>query len=185
MSEFSESYHLRSERPEDAVELLRRAKWRGYVYQPVNGWVTFLAEGGVFEPDKRIIAAAMHPLLHYVSAEDHGWSFTLYDHGKVVSRYRCDWENTISVDDSEYYAGHCSNLCHQRIQPCWTIGSVVCTRKILMSFSKLSLPNCSRRLLGWSITIGFPSIISLVIFSIHLTTMPILFRYHRFETAPN
>ena len=51
MSEFSESYHLRSERADDAIELLRRAKRKGYVYQPINGWITFLAEEGVFEPD--------------------------------------------------------------------------------------------------------------------------------------
>jgi len=36
MSEFSESYHLRSERAEDAVELLRRAERKGYVYQPTT-----------------------------------------------------------------------------------------------------------------------------------------------------
>jgi hypothetical protein len=102
MSEFSESYHLRSERAEDAIELLRRAGLKGYVYQPVNGWVTFLAEQGVFEPDIRIVAAATHPLLHYVSAEDHGWSFTLYDRSTVVSAYRCDWDDDIRVDDSRY-----------------------------------------------------------------------------------
>jgi hypothetical protein len=102
MSEFSESYHLRSERAEDAVDLLRRLKRRGYVYQPVNGWVTFLAEGSEFEPDKRIVAAATHPLLHYVSAEDHGWSFTLYDGAKIVSAYRSDWDRKIRVDDSKY-----------------------------------------------------------------------------------
>jgi hypothetical protein len=102
MSEFSESYHLRSERAEDAVELLRRARRKGYVYQPTNGWVTFLAEEGVFEPDERIVAAASHPLLHYVSAEDHGWSFALFDRGKVVSGYRCDWDDEIRVDDSRY-----------------------------------------------------------------------------------
>jgi len=102
MSEFSESYHLRSERADDAIELLRLVKRKGYVYQPVNGWVSFVAEGGVFEPDERIVAAARHPLLHFVSAEDHGWSFTLFDRGKVVSAYRCDWENDITADDSKY-----------------------------------------------------------------------------------
>jgi hypothetical protein len=101
MSEFSESYHLRSERQDDAVELLRRAKLKGYVYQPVSGWVTFLAEQGVFEPDRRIVEAARQPLLHYVSA-NHGWSFALYDGGKVVSGYRCEWDDDISADDSEY-----------------------------------------------------------------------------------
>jgi len=102
MSEFSESYHLRSERAEDAVELLRRAKRKGYVYPPANGWVTFVAEEGVFEPDERIVGAASRPLLHYVSAEDHGWSFTLFDHTKAVSGYRCDWDDEISVDDTRY-----------------------------------------------------------------------------------
>lgn len=102
MSEFSENYHLRSECAGDAVELLRRAGRKGYVFQPVNGWVTFLAEKGVFEPDERIVAAATHPLLHYVSAEDHGWSFTLFDCTKVVTGYRCDWDNDIRVDNSRY-----------------------------------------------------------------------------------
>jgi hypothetical protein len=102
MSEFSESYHLRSERAEDAIELLKRAKRKGYVYQPVDGWVTFLAEEGVFEPDERIVAAAIQPLLHYVSAEDHGWSFNLFDRTKLISGYRCDWNDDIRVDDSNY-----------------------------------------------------------------------------------
>ena len=102
MSEFSESYHLRSERAEDAIDLLRLVKRKGYVFQPANGWVSFVAEGGVFEPDERIVAAARQPLLHFVSAEDHGWSFALFDRGKVVSGYRCDWENDITADDSKY-----------------------------------------------------------------------------------
>lgn len=102
MSEFSESYHLRSDRADDAIELLHRAKLKGYVYQPVNGWVTFLADENDFEPDERIVAAAAHPLLHYVSAEDHGWSFTLFDGGNVVSGYRCEWGDYIIVDDSQY-----------------------------------------------------------------------------------
>ena len=102
MSEFSESYHLRSERAEDAIELLRRAGRKGYVYQPVNGWVTFLAEEGTFEPDERIVAAATRPLLHYVSAEDHGWSFALFDRTNEVCGYRCDWDDDIKVDASNY-----------------------------------------------------------------------------------
>jgi hypothetical protein len=101
MSEFSESYHLRSERTEDAVKLLRSAKRKGYVYQPVNGWVTFVAEGGNFEPDQKIIIAAHQPLLHFVSAEDHGWSFALFDLTKILSAYRCDWDNEITPNTRE------------------------------------------------------------------------------------
>jgi hypothetical protein len=102
MSEFSESYHLRSERPEDACELLRQLGLSGYVYPPASGWVTFVAADGSFEPDQRIVAAARQPLLHYVSAEDHGWSFTLFERGEAVSAYRCDWNDDITFDDSRY-----------------------------------------------------------------------------------
>ncbi|WP_448532650.1 hypothetical protein [Parathermosynechococcus lividus] len=103
MSEFSESYHLRSEQQGDAIEILRSVQCNGYVYRPSNGWVTFLAEGSTFEPDERIVAAAVHPLLHYVYAEDYGWGFTLYNHGAVVSRYHCNWgDDELHVDDSEY-----------------------------------------------------------------------------------
>ena len=102
MSEFSESYHLRSERAEDACDLLRQLGIAGYVYSASSGWVTFVAEGGSFEPDERIVAAARQPLLHYVSAEDHGWSFTLFDRGEVVSAYRCDWNDDVTFDDSRY-----------------------------------------------------------------------------------
>ena len=102
MSEFSESYHLRSDHADAAVELLRRAGRKGYVYPPAGGWVSFVADNGTFEPDSRIVAAATHPLLHFVSAEDHGWSFTLFERGKIVSSYSCEWKNDITVDDSRY-----------------------------------------------------------------------------------
>jgi hypothetical protein len=112
MSEFSESYHLRSERADDAVELLRSLGHKGYVFQPVGGWVSFVVDEGTFEPDQRIVAAARQPLLHFVSAEDHGWSFALSDGGKVASAYRCDWEDDIVADDSRY-----SRAALQRLVP--------------------------------------------------------------------
>lgn len=102
MSEFSESYHLRSERREDACELLRAAGLAGYVYPAAQGWVTFVADGGQFEADPRIVGAAHQPLLHYVSAEDHGWSFSLFDHGRAVCAYHCEWNNDIAFDDTRY-----------------------------------------------------------------------------------
>jgi hypothetical protein len=102
MSEFSESYHLRSDRLEDAVELLKRAGLKGFVYPPGNGWVTFLAEDASFEPDPRVVAAARSPLLHYVSAEDHGWSFCLFEQGQPASRYNCDWNDDVQFDDTGY-----------------------------------------------------------------------------------
>jgi hypothetical protein len=102
MSEFSENYHLRSNRTEDAVEVLRRAGRKGYVFPPAGDWVSFVVDEGVFEPDEKVVAAASLPLLHFVSADDHGWSFTLFDRGTAVSAYASEWENDITSDDSGY-----------------------------------------------------------------------------------
>lgn len=102
MSEFSENYHLRSDRAEDAVQLLRQVRRKGYVFPAGGGWVSFVVEEGNFEPDKNIVAAASRPLLHFVSAEDHGWSFALFDGGKLASGYHCEWENDVTSDDSQY-----------------------------------------------------------------------------------
>lgn len=107
MSEFSESYHLRSEHHQDAIDLLHALERRGYVYRSTNGWVTFVVEASTFEPDAQIVAAAPQPLLHYVFTEDHGWSFTLYDRGAVVSCYRCSWsDDELQVDDAAYSRAH-------------------------------------------------------------------------------
>lgn len=102
MSEFSESYHLFSSRSEDACELLRRSGLKGYIFPPVSGWTSFVAEGGEFEPDQKIVSAASLPLLHFVSAEDHGWSFALFENGQITSAYRCDWDDEVTFDDSRY-----------------------------------------------------------------------------------
>jgi hypothetical protein len=102
MSEFSESYHLLSSNPNDATVLLEELGLAGYVYPECNGWTTFLVEGGSFVPDVRIVGAARHLLLHFVSAEDHGWSFSLFDSGQIISAYQCRWNDAIEFDDSNY-----------------------------------------------------------------------------------
>ncbi len=113
MSEFSESYHLRSERSEDAVELLQAVRRRGYVYAPSNGWVTFLATGSTFEPDEEIVGAARQPLLHYGFAADYGWRFTLFDRGTAVSHYLCQWQE----DDLKVAADHYSRQALETVIP--------------------------------------------------------------------
>ncbi len=102
MSEFSESYHLRSERAEDAIDLLRHTGLKGYVFKPSDGWVTFVIENPMFKPDPKIVTKSDKLLLHYVCAEDHGWGFTLFDRGKAASAYRCEWDPDLSVEDSKY-----------------------------------------------------------------------------------
>lgn len=62
MSEFSESFHLRSEDRADGVDLLRRAKTTGYVFEPRDGWVTVLSPRGSMpglgDREERVLAAA-------------------------------------------------------------------------------------------------------------------------------
>jgi len=100
MSEFSESYHLKSADPQDAVAILRRAGLAGYVFPAAHGWVSFVADEGQFAPDLRIVRESTALLLHYVYAEDHGWSFAFHEHGRPVTSYSCQWDPELEVTDS-------------------------------------------------------------------------------------
>ena len=102
MSEFSESYHLRSPSADDAVALLRRAGLPGFVFPPKKGWVTFFAAEGESQPDERITAASQEILLHFDACEDHGWSFSIFEAAKLVCRFKCDWTRKIRIEDSAY-----------------------------------------------------------------------------------
>ncbi|QHW31680.1 hypothetical protein GZH47_13065 [Paenibacillus rhizovicinus] len=101
MSEFSESYHLVSGKQEEGAALLRKAGLSGYVFPARNNWVTLLPSGGIFEYNEDLIAKNGGILLHYVYAEDHGWSFTLYERTSQIAHYSCYWEEEIVHDRSE------------------------------------------------------------------------------------
>jgi hypothetical protein len=113
MSEFSESYHLRTTRPGDAVALLRRAGLTGFVFPSRNGWVTFFAPDGEFQPDERITAANQGTLLHFDACEDHGWSFSIFEAAKPVCRFKCDWTRKVRTEDGAYVAAALAPLIAQ------------------------------------------------------------------------
>lgn len=101
MSEFSQSYHLASDEQDDAVDLLRRAGSRGWVFAPSNGWVSFLPEPDEFgSPSQAVIAANTGTLLYYLNAEDHGWTFTIWRVTDPVCAYGCSWEGELEVEDA-------------------------------------------------------------------------------------
>lgn len=101
MSQFSDSYHLKTKNIQDGIMLLQNAKKRGYVFSPLNGWVTIVAEGEPFIANESIINSNIGILLHFINAEDHGWGFTLFDSDKQISHYSCFWEDELAIDDSE------------------------------------------------------------------------------------
>jgi len=110
MSEFSESYHLFTSNQEEAVELIRAWGLRGFAFAPENNWVSFVVDEAEFSPDPRVTATNRGSLLHYVNAEDHGWNFELFEGPRSVCRYRCDWENDIYPDLSDFKPAEISRL---------------------------------------------------------------------------
>ncbi len=103
MSEFSESYHLRSDSTEDVVALLRRIGRKGYVFPQANGWVTFVANDCELEAEAAIVKNAGQPLRHYVYAEDVGWCYELCEDGTRTAMYGCSWHEGLDPED-EYYS---------------------------------------------------------------------------------
>lgn len=100
MSEFSESFHLKSDNQQDGVELLKKADLTGAVFSPVQGWVTIVPESELFEAVEQMVAANQGLLLHYLYAEDHGWQFGLYKKSKAICQYECGWDPEFAIDDS-------------------------------------------------------------------------------------
>jgi hypothetical protein len=101
MSEFSESFHVRSSKQADGVDLLRRAGLGGAVFSAVRGWVTVVPEGELCEAVDQMVGANQGILLHYLYAEDHGWQFELYENSSAICRYQCGWDPRFAIDDSE------------------------------------------------------------------------------------
>lgn len=91
MSENSDSGHLRTENPEHAVALLKRAKVPGFVFPARNGWVSFVYPPGD-ENQFDLVQANEKLLLLYEYAGDHGCSVTLYQAKKPVTRLRAAFD---------------------------------------------------------------------------------------------
>lgn len=102
MSEFSDSFHLRTDDPEDAIELLRRAKVPGFVFPPAFGFVSF-----VCPRDKRfyqqVLGANLGLLVDYSFAADHGCWVNLYERDVKVGNLSAAFEEERSRFDREAF----------------------------------------------------------------------------------
>jgi hypothetical protein len=98
VSEFSESYHFRSDEPDAVVRRLREARFGGVVFPPRGGWLTFVPyAGGNSMPmtggaSYRLSRAAGVPLLWYFYAQDHGWGFKLLRPGQPEMSFESWWD---------------------------------------------------------------------------------------------
>ena len=101
MSEFSDSYHLRSYNRNDGVNLLKKAKLKGFVFPETNGWITLVAEGDELMPNNKLIKVNNGNLIHFVNAEDYGLYFSIYNGNKRICHYECTWLEDIVINDEE------------------------------------------------------------------------------------
>jgi hypothetical protein len=98
MSEFSESYHLRSDDRADAVALLERAQCDGWVVTAGNGWVTFVvSESFRGAPNDQVVAANEHALLYYMNAEDHASAFRVFNRATDLGGVICSWDPEFEI----------------------------------------------------------------------------------------
>ncbi|MDF2658405.1 MAG: hypothetical protein K0Q94_1196 [Paenibacillus sp.] len=91
MSEFSNSFHLKTFDQAKAVTLLRDAEMTGYVYGEENGWVTFVVEHRGKHADKIISKLNPGILVHHVYLEDHMWALKVYKKDELMFDYEADW----------------------------------------------------------------------------------------------
>lgn len=98
MSEYSESFHLRSKDKNDAAELLKNIGVCGIVFEPTNGWVTVIPEG---ELNSQISSMSSYQgtVLHYMFAEDHVWMTNLFTDGNTISSFVCAWDPELYIEN--------------------------------------------------------------------------------------
>ncbi|WP_138495020.1 hypothetical protein [Paenibacillus pinistramenti] len=102
MSEFSQSYHLKSSDSAAAVQLLEQAGKGGIVFPARSGWVTFVVEDAEFIADEAIVSLNPGLLVYYFYAEDHGWGAQVFNQAELVFDYECEWEEDMIVHKKLY-----------------------------------------------------------------------------------
>jgi hypothetical protein len=102
MGELSESGHLRSENPEHAVALLKRAKVPGFVFPARNGWVSFVYPPGD-ENRFDVEQANEKLLLLYEYAADHGCWVTVYEGKKPLTRLKAAFDRPNALFDRRVF----------------------------------------------------------------------------------
>ena len=155
MSEFSESYHLRSERQDDAVELLRRAKLKGYVYPPTSGWVTFLAEQGVSSRTSGLSKLPASRSCTMCQPKTTAGALHSMKAPKSSAAIGASGMTTSKLTTPSIHERHSKNSCLLYSCRYWPNSRSNCTRRISMNFSQPTLPRYSRGPLDSRITTGF------------------------------
>ena len=88
MSDFSAAYHLKTDSKQEVLDLLERASLTGYLFQPVNGWTTFVTEIDGFNTDKKITDFSKGILLFFNRTNDFlDWGFNIFENTELLGKY--------------------------------------------------------------------------------------------------
>jgi hypothetical protein len=108
VSEFSESFHFRTSRRDALIARLKDAKQAGLVFPASGLWTAFVpfaqspdyrSKGGPSREYAPFLSELTgQTVLHFLYAEDHGWTFALYDAGAEVGKYACWWDPEFSIE---------------------------------------------------------------------------------------
>ena len=93
---FCAAYHLKSDNQQDAIDLLKKAQVKGYVFESVNGWTTFVTEAHEYKPTPAVTTHNKGLLLHFDRTSDFlCWGFHIYQNQIQAGKY------SILSDDGE------------------------------------------------------------------------------------
>lgn len=94
MSDFSAAYHLKTNDLQDVLNLFKRADLIGYVFQPINGWVSFVTKYDNFRSDVRVTDFNVGTLLFFERTNDFlGWGFEIFENSKMLGKYSIESED--------------------------------------------------------------------------------------------
>lgn len=105
MSQFSTCYHLITSYQQDAVKLLKDANLHGYIFPEKNGIVTFVIQQeqmSEFSCCEQLLMHNTKPLVFYINAEDHGWSYEIYDKNECVVSYSSSFNEAELMEGFDY-----------------------------------------------------------------------------------
>ncbi len=98
MSDFFESYYLRSSNSQDAYNILMNTGLHGYIFSPSNGWTQFVAEGIPLTMNPAVAQVNPGILIHMIYAGDHGWEFMVFHQSKQIAKYSCRWDFGLRIE---------------------------------------------------------------------------------------
>ncbi|MBP1994129.1 hypothetical protein [Paenibacillus eucommiae] len=98
MSEFSDSFHLKTSNQNDVIRLLQSAKVKGYMYEEKNGWVTFVVAERSGNIEDALRESNPGVLIHYIYMEDHMWELKIFNNDELVFDYVAEWTDELVIE---------------------------------------------------------------------------------------